>query len=108
MKWAETIQKKKWRLRQTRYLDNSVGKSPLQSQILQTCSTKLDNSSKSLNYRLVLKDTIELEPYILKVPPRFYLHIAKLRKVITGFLANAVAGSDELNTESALYVTYTK
>ena len=45
---------------------------------LQNWSAKLDNSSKGLNYRL-FKDTIKIEPYLLKVPPRFYLHFAKLR-----------------------------
>ena len=57
---------------------SSLIKHILQSQFLQNWSAKLDNSSKGLNYRL-FKDTIKIEPYLLKVPPRFYLHFAKLR-----------------------------
>ena len=49
--------------------------------------------TQRLNYRL-FEDTVELESYLLKVPPRFYLHFAKLLQVTTDFLANAVAGSD--------------
>ena len=57
---------------------SSLIKHILQSQFLQNWSAKLDNSSKGLNYR-IFKDTIKIEPYLLKVPLRFYLHFAKLR-----------------------------
>ena len=39
---------------------------------------KLDASSKGLNYRL-FKDSINLEPYFVKLPRTLFMHIGKLR-----------------------------
>ena len=85
-KWAASIQKifedcgrpDIWINQSANPHCSSLIKHILQSQFLQNWSAKLDNSSKGLNYRL-FKDTIKIEPYLLKVPPRFYLHFAKLR-----------------------------
>ena len=53
-------------------------KSVLEAQFLQTWSTKLDSSSKGLNYRL-FKDSINLEPYFVKLPRTLFMHLGKLR-----------------------------
>ena len=49
-----------------------------EAQFLQTWSTKLDASSKGLNYRL-FKDSINLEPYFVKLPQILFMHLGKLR-----------------------------
>ena len=53
-------------------------KSVLEAHFLQTWSTKLDASSKGLNYRL-FKDSINLEPYFVKLPRTLFMHLGKLR-----------------------------
>ena len=51
-------------------------KSVLEAQFLQTWSTKLDASSKGLNYRL-FKDSIKLEPYFVKLPRTLFMHLGQ-------------------------------
>ena len=48
------------------------------SSFLQTWSSKLDTSSKGLNYRL-FKDSISLETYFIKLPRTLLMHLGKLR-----------------------------
>lgn len=50
----------------------------LKDQFLQEWSTRLDKSSKGLNYR-IFKEHIVLEPYFYKLPTALYLNLAKLR-----------------------------
>ena len=55
-------------------------KSVSEAQFLQTWSTKLDASSKGLNYRL-FKDSLNLEPYVyfVKLPRTLFMHLRQLR-----------------------------
>lgn len=53
-------------------------KQNLKDQFLQDWSSKLDQSSKGVNYR-IFKDNINLEKYFLKLPKNLYINLAKLR-----------------------------
>ena len=54
-------------------------KSVLEAQFVQTWSTKLESSSKDLNYRL-FKDSINLESFFLiKLPRSLFIYLGKLR-----------------------------
>ena len=53
-------------------------KSVLEAQFLQNWNTKLESSSKGLNYRL-FKDSIHLESFFIKLPRSLYIHLGKLR-----------------------------
>lgn len=50
----------------------------LKDQYLQSWNTKLEKSSKGLNYR-IFKDSINLEQYFLQLPTHLLLSLAKLR-----------------------------
>ena len=61
--------------------NNNYGKlvkQNLKDQFLQDWSSKLDQSSKGVNYR-IFKDNINLEKYFLKLPKNLYINLAKLR-----------------------------
>ena len=51
-------------------------KQNLKDQFLQDWSSKLDQSSKGVNYR-IFKDYISLEKYFLKLPKNLYINLAK-------------------------------
>lgn len=53
-------------------------KQNLKDQYFQLWSSKLDKSSKGLNYR-IFKDDINLEQYFLQLPKNLYLNLVKLR-----------------------------
>ena len=53
-------------------------KSVLEAQFLQTWCTKLESSTKGLNYRL-FKDSINLESFFIKLPRSLFIHLGKLR-----------------------------
>ena len=50
----------------------------LQNQVFQSWGAELNESSKGRTYG-IFKETIELEPYLTKLPPRLYTPLAKLR-----------------------------
>ena len=50
----------------------------LQNQFFQSWGAELNESSKGRTYG-IFKETIELEPYLTKLPPRLYTPLAKLR-----------------------------
>lgn len=53
-------------------------KQNLKDQFLQGWGSKLDHSSKGINYR-IFKSDIQLEQYFLKLPMNSYLNLAKIR-----------------------------
>ena len=67
-------------------------KSVLEAQFLQTWSTKLESSSKGLNYRL-FKDSINLESFFIKLPRPLFIHLGKLRTGNHRFSCGPLAGA---------------